>query len=145
MDNDIFWVVIMFFFFYQISILLILQCLSKLWDPPQKLPRSFLSLGHADVPLFDAWNYSSFHSGRNSVRLAPLYSGCLTSGIPPRLTFYLIRMSHSHNSVQLTSHFLWISCSSNSIRPTFRLLQISHIRIRPTFHLLRVSHIRTLR
>ena len=42
-----------------------------LWDPPQKLPRGSISLGPADRPLCDAW-HSSFHSGRNSVQLAPL-------------------------------------------------------------------------
>ncbi|RVW90981.1 Pro-Pol polyprotein [Vitis vinifera] len=35
-------------------------------------------------PPFDAWNHSSFHPGRNSVRLAPLFFGRLTSGILPR-------------------------------------------------------------
>ena len=120
--------------------------LSLLWDPSQKLSRSFLSLGHADVPLFDAWNHSSFHPGRNSVRLAPLYSGCLTSGIPPRLTFYLIRMSHSRHSTRVTSHFIRMSHNRHSTQSTSHFLRMSHSRnsIRPAFHLLRVFHIRGL-
>ena len=88
-----------------------------------------LHLAHADGPPCDA-QHSSFHPGRNSIRL----------------TFYLFWISYIQNSIRPTFHLLRISYIRNSIRPTFHLLWISYIRnsIRPTFHLLRIFHIRRL-
>ena len=50
------------------------------------------------------------------------------------------------NSVRPTFHLLRISHIRNSVRLAFNLLRISHIRnsVRPTFHLLRISHTRHL-
>ena len=50
------------------------------------------------------------------------------------------------NSVRPTFHLIWISHIRNSVRPTFHLIQISHIRnsVRPTFHLLWIFHTRRL-
>ena len=92
------------------------SCFEGMWDPPQKLPHGFLSLGHADVPF-------AIPLGRKSSLIPP---GHLTSGI------------------LLRQHSTRISHSRNSIRSTFCLLRISHIQIRPTFWLLRISHIRIL-
>ena len=94
--------------------------MSHLWDPPQKMPRGSLSLGHADHPLathgiaHSIWteNHHSFHPEKNSIWP----------------TLYLIRMSHSRHSVRPTSHFLRISHNRNSVRLTFYLLRIFHIR-----------------
>ena len=62
-------------------------------------------------------------------QLIPPGQGILTHSTRP--TFYLIRMSHSRNSVRSASHFLRISYSHNSIRPAFHLLMIFHIRRLP--------------
>ena len=50
------------------------------------------------------------------------------------------------NSVRPTFNLFRISHIRNSVRSTFHLLRISHIRnsVRPTFHLLRIFHIRRL-
>nr|CAN60288.1 hypothetical protein VITISV_011783 [Vitis vinifera] len=50
------------------------------------------------------------------------------------------------NSVRPTFHLLRISHIRNSVRPTFHLLRISHIRnsVWPTFHLLLIFHSRHL-
>ena len=108
-----------------------------LWDPPQKLPRGFLSLGHADVPLSMR---GIVHSTRtHSTRMSHIRNYA-------RPTSHFLRMSHSCHSTRPTSHFLRISHSRHSTRPTSHFLQMSHSRhsIRPAFHFLRIFHIRLL-
>ena len=61
----------------------------------------------------------------------PIFSGCLTTAIPPGCL--------SRHSTRLTSHFLWMSHSRHSTRPTSHFLWMSHIRHstrmpQPPFH-----------
>ena len=67
-----------------------------MWDPPQKLPRGYLSLSRVDHPPYDAW-HSSFHPDREFSLIPPGHltfgylisrsghrstlSGCLTAAI----------------------------------------------------------------
>ena len=73
----------------------------------------------------------------------------LICGVVPAFFIYLFIYLSFHpgkNSVRPTFHILRISHIRNSVRPTFHILWISHIwnSVRSTFHLLRILHIRRL-
>ena len=97
--------------------------MSHLWDPPQKMPRGSLSLGHADHPLA---THGIAHSTRTEILTSSTRMSHIRNSAQP--TFYLVRMFHNRNSIRQTSHFLRISHNRNSVRLTFYLLRIFHIR-----------------